>query len=245
MENEHRLPAKKPMDTFAPIHEIVIFHAAGPAKFHAQISDLHVIDGKTTRGGFRPLSEDAIRHILLAFQSMGTCRSGGVLPENVISTSPTGGVAWWLPAATRALCLTKDLEKSTGLKSGPYNWPPLLFLLSQSKATIYVLPSSERPGNDTPLFIPPFWNVQPSGDICFGSARYNTDSSIQDNMKSIETAFFDSYFSHIYGGGNRFSDESKLTLNSAWAQSKETPFPTEALRPFNMTVGDLLSKSNF
>lgn len=231
-------------DDFRAFAELVLYRSSGPGQrdyYAVKQAPLYEKEGQLVRGELRDLTEydvDTLRNI---FNSVGSTFVSGLLPENTLAAKPDGFI-WWTPAARRPLLLIDRLEKETGLESGIYNWPPLLFMANAGYRCVYALRENARPSEESEILMPPFWNVTKDGGICFGSARFENSRNAKELMGRMEKAFFDSQFSHVAGNENRF--EEGLNLQDAWEEARERAFPVEKVFSCG-TVGSLLSEFNF
>lgn len=231
---------------FQPLYEIAIYKAAGFGKefYHALAAKLHPRAEGVVRGPWRDLSESDVVALRGAFATMGGAASWGVLPERVLAVKP-GGCCWWTEAARRPLYLSDSLAEKTGLPvDAECHWPALLFVADMGRMLCFALPESRRPAPDTPLLLPPLWNINDTGGVCLGSARLTRRA--QDGadafVRDAEDAFFLSQFSHIYGNKARLD---RMEIQEAWHAAREGGFPVEAILPANMSLAHLLEDRNF
>lgn len=243
----------KPTD-FTPVAEVIIYRGKKVSTngtpllqdtmYHALVADIINTENGPARGAIKDITEEDVRTLRKVFNSLGSNMEIGLLPENVLATQP-GGFVWWLPAQKRPIAFTSDLSESVGIKNGTVvSWPALLFMAKANGGStkVFAMKESKRPTGETELYKPPFWNVQPHGSICFGSAQIDTDTNAVNFIHSVEEAFFLSQFSHMYGSSQRLK---KLTLDEAWKRATYKDFPSEQMLSADLTVNALLSHENF
>ena len=239
------MEAIKTPEQYKPVLNVVIYKTEldGKSYFRALSANLFECKGRVVSGAFMDMTEEDALALKKAFASMDGASLTGVLPERVLATNDNG-LSWWTPAARRPLLLTSSLAEETGLTSGAdYNWPPLLFASDRGSISVFVLKANQRPNETSRLGVPPFWNVAENGTICFGTARFETRCKAADFIDGVERAFFQSKFSHTTGSVARLKG---MTMNEAWAKSKNAPFPvSQVIEGRVPTVGDYLNSKRF
>lgn len=157
--------------------------------------------------------------------------------RNIISLSFNGklfsSLVWTLKAGRRPIFFTPDLN----IQNGEAAHPTLIFKLSERTVSVFASIDA-TPILESELFLPPYFNLGDTGYLCTGSAKMKFTSNVNDQMKYIEEAFFNSYFSHAGGGASKFSYNLPDFWNSIVNQDK--PFPAEKLLSLNKTVAEIL-----
>lgn len=153
-------------DTYQPITALVVYqrHTDGyisdnslPQFFITR----HNIHNDGTIGSGSPITEAFFRGLAESYSPIR------YIHERVIAQSPSV-IIWWRPASTVWL----NFSKQTGIKSGRYPLPPMVFALKLNGKTIYnwALRNNERPKPTTKLYCSPLYNVYDDGRCCMGNA---------------------------------------------------------------------------
>lgn len=102
-----------------------------------------------------------------------------VLPDCVLVWN--GDLAGWLSRRyARRMFFRNSGEVPTGLSGAEFSQPPLLWCASGQELTIRALSTNRRPTADTPLRIPPYWNVDGGTGRLRHSVRYPSRSKESD-----------------------------------------------------------------
>jgi hypothetical protein len=108
----------------------------------------------------------------------------GLIPENVIlaKDNPTDGLhlIWSVGESGRTLYFSK----SSGLATGRYPVPNLIFRYCRNVLQIFAT-STKKIGRQAPLFHAPFLNVYTTGNICMG----NVNVSGTERFENYRTLF--------------------------------------------------------
>jgi PRTRC genetic system protein B len=191
-----------------------------------------IVDGAPTLMAGSPVT----REQLADFVAAASKHTGnhGFVHERTIFTAP-GSVAWWAPAANRAIWFKAD--KPLGTRNGPAEHPALLFVAHCRDRFVFALATNERPTADTPLYQAPYFNVSNSGLICTGNVDIAPQPRADEVEKYENDEFFRSRFTHpnapklIAGDG----------ATRLWMDLLDgAPFPTDRLLPRNITVGAVI-----
>jgi PRTRC genetic system protein B len=93
---------------------------------------------------------------------------------------------------------------------------------------------------ETPLCHAPYFNVYPDGKVCMGNVRIviPKDCGLEQFMELWQSYFFNSYFSHLFGGhqpvkGNIIQLWQHLTLTGE-------KFPNKVLIPNKYMIKNLI-----
>lgn len=132
-------------------------------------------------------------------EGLGSNLRTELLPPNVLARTPDT-LVWWTPAKARRMFFSQ-FDKDLGPYSGrSFPHPALVFRVSGRQLRIRAISQSKRPDAATPLLIAPYYNTQENGLVCQGSMR-SPDGPFVESMKAWEEAFFESEFTHLWGGG--------------------------------------------
>lgn len=178
-----------------------------------------------------PVTNEALIDLMTAL-SQKLALSTELLPENVLSFSPSH-LVWWTPAQKRRVFFN---NKELGKKSSITPHPPLLFMIHNRTWFVFSLKENKRPDKNTMLFHAPYFNVYDDASICIGSAaipnRLTTTS-----IPEWERAFFESEFTHVNGRIKKASyprGEYAMWKDLLTGELKE--FPIEHLVSTKMTL---------
>lgn len=161
----------------------------------------------------------------------------GLLKSDVafLKTGNDGFAIWKTPLQRISLLFAESLE----IPCGEASVPALLWRANKNCLSIFAL-TNEDVDNDTLLYHAPFFNVYADGKVCMGNVpvKIPHDCSLEDFMQLWQGYFFNSYFSHLFGGhspvkGNIVQLWQKLIKNNK-------PFPTDKLIPNNITINKLI-----
>lgn len=156
-----------------------------------------------------------------------------LLPENVLSYSPTH-LVWWLPAGKRSVFFN---NKELGKRSAVLPHPPMLFLVINKQWFVYAMDANVRPSKETVLYHAPYFNVYDNGSICSGTAAIPNRLSTT-TIPSWENAFFDSEFTHVNGQIKKISHpDGEYAFWKAMLDGKYPEFPSELLVKAEMNLG--------
>lgn len=171
-------------------------------------------------------------------RGLGAMTRPEILPDNVLVRTPEM-LIWWTPAQRRRMLFsTADVLGAVSGRTFPQ--PALVFKVTRKELGIRALSANRRPVGDTPLSVAPYYNVNSDGLVCQGSMRAPAQATVA-SIPEWEKAFFDSEFTHIYGGG-RFTKHPgglpRLWTNLAAA----TRFPAAALVPAKETLAQFVER---
>ncbi len=165
-------------------------------------------------------------------RGLGAMTRPEILPENVLVRT-SGSLIWWSPAHRCRMFFRHD--DPLGVVNGkvlPH--PALVHKVRRREPWIRALSQSKRPTATTPLSVAPYYNVNAEGLVCQGTMRSPGDARVA-SMAQWEKAFFDSEFTHIYGGGQLTRHlGGAVKLWTTLAGSKH--FPTGHLAPERETL---------
>ena len=115
-----------------------------------------------------------------------------------------------------------------------FPFPALLFLADKDNLSVFILPSSRRPNQNTRLYEAPFWNVSKAGRICLPTGARNSFHT----MEEWEEIFYRSAFSH--SGGAAFKIGTVEKIFPKLVKDKKAKFPVKNCFLHKFKVGDLL-----
>jgi PRTRC genetic system protein B len=152
-----------------------------------------------------------------------------------LKTGNDGFALWRTPARQVKLLFTESLD----IPCGEANVPALLWKAGKTHLSIFAILDEDVDGN-TPLYHAPFFNVYADGKVCMGNVpvKIPNDCALEDFIRLWQEYFFNSYFSHLFGGhlpvkGNIVQLWQKLVKSNK-------PFPTDKLIPNNIPINKLI-----
>ena len=164
-------------------------------------------------------------------------KPAGLLPSNVLYINPyqSGYAVWYTPPQKIDLLFADSLT----IPNGKAHIPALLWKASKDSLYVYALKSSEY-DLGTPLYHAPFFNVYEDGRVCMGTVSINIkkDCLLEAFMRTWETYFFKSYFSHLFQG----HQPVKGNIIQLWQSLIGTrrKFPMKSLIKTNRTVKHII-----
>lgn len=162
----------------------------------------------------------------------------GIIPTNILHINPVakGSVLWYTKAQKRQLFFIDGL----GIPNGKANVPPMLWLATRNRLSVFALASDRRPSEKTPLHHAPFFNVYDKGNVCMGTINVDikNSASVEEFTSAWEYYFFNSYFSHLLGGNNPINGNCVAVWKDLIGTDKQ--FPIEVLKKNNFTLKKLL-----
>ena len=145
-----------------------------------------------------------------------------------------GKLLWYAPAKRREIFFSCQNKKLMAISGKEFPFPALLFLADKDTLSVFVLPSSRRPNQNTKLYEAPFWNVSKGGRICLPTGARNSFHT----MEEWEEIFYRSAFSH--SGGASFKSGTVEKIFPQLVKDKKSKFPVKNCFKKSFTVGDLL-----
>ena len=149
------------------------------------------------------------------------------LPENVLAYTPghdNGMIMWWRPAQVRLM----HFHKRTKMPSGVAPLPAVLFMADGASLRVWALVDNKRPGPNTQLYHPPFFNILGGSSMCMGNMKPPKVVRPEDIFK-WEGLFFDSAFTTDGQPILRKMDAKKLWRDLINKKAKR--FPIKHLAP--------------
>jgi len=161
---------------------------------------------------------------------------GLLSPDVVFLKTGNDGFAIWKSPPQRIKFLFTD---SLAIPCGEASVPALLWRAGKNSLSIFAM-MDEHVNGDTLLYHAPFFNVYADGKVCMGNVpvKIPNDCSLEDFMHLWQEYFFNSFFSHLFGGhtpvkGNIVQLWQKLMKN-------KKPFPIDKLITNNIPINKLI-----
>lgn len=178
------------------------------------------------------MSDEFIRKVMANFKIEASKISfGGYIPLNVIGYAEMlhcNTIAWRTSPQVQHLIFQKDLK----IPDGKYAIPGLVWIFGTS-LEMYAYQTWD--GEKTLLYWAPFYNVDKE-NVCLGTASKYVGNykalTFKDTMDRVQTAFFDSRFTHA--GNEDNVKNSFIGLFEKTLNQKE--FPYDYLVPAEITV---------
>jgi len=165
-------------------------------------------------------------------------KPAGLLPKNLLYFNPGyGGYAvWFTPKQYVKLLFSADL----GISCGMSNIPALIWKATKDGIGVYAILNEDEINSDTDLYHAPFFNTYNDGKVCMGNVAVNIPKNcgLEDFISQWQTAFFNSYFSHMMQNHNPV----KGNLVQLWKNLVGTgkAFPVKSLNPLNRKLKHLI-----
>jgi PRTRC genetic system protein B len=213
---------------------LLLYRSANHQYVYVTRHAARVVDGTPILLAGQP----ATRRQLASFIDAASKHTGqqGFVHERVIYSGPST-VAWWTPAGPRVVWFNAD--EPIGERHACTNHPALLFVAHGRARYVYALASNDRPDADTPLYRPPYFNVNNAGLVCTGNVDITAtpNASDVDHYENVE--FFRSRFTHI-NGTDLIADGDGAEL---WVNLLDgAAFPTDRLIPLKTTAAAAIKR---
>ena len=195
--------------------------------------------GGVALGEARDLTTEFIRRLA---QGLGTEAPAEVLPPTVLAW--TGDLSvWWTPRAVRRMYFRPNSEAPTGLSGEMFSQPPLVWKVAGAELSVRALRKNQRPSEDTPLMIAPYWNTDgDSGVVCQGSMRAPEAGGVA-SLGAWEQAFFQSEFTHQTGVKKLLAAKRGYFQTLEALKGGHQRFPTESLQPAGETLAQFIQRN--
>jgi len=156
-----------------------------------------IVAGKFSAG--MPLTKDTARNIFSSLESeLFKFSFKGILPKNLIYFNLKGNLnlIWYNHPKQYQLYF----DGKTGIESGKYPMPKLLFFLKDNCLRVFALHRADMLDNETPIYNAPMLNINSGGKVCMGTASINYDGFefYEDIMGYVEQQFFRSVFTESH-----------------------------------------------
>lgn len=195
----------------------------------------NITEGKMSAG--IPLTKKCVTDIFRAIVEDSEDLSEGyhgIIPKNLLFADSTTGrtsLIWYNPPMKRRMYFTKAL----GIPEGDIEVPGIIYEANENKLKVYCFKG--KVPKDI-LYHAPFFNVN-SHAVCLGSAKAKRPKSLTyvEAIEYWESMFWNSEFSHIYGGN---PIKGNLAVITKTCIEKGEPFPHSTLMKSNIKLKDLL-----
>lgn len=186
-------------------------------------------------GPATPISTNFLRELS---RELGAATKAEILPDNVLVRTPDM-LIWWTPSRPHRMFFRHD--DPLGAVSGrSFPQPALVFKVTSRELWIRALSADKRPTADTAMMVAPYYNVNAEGLVCQGSMRARSEASVA-SMLQWEQSFFDSEFTHIYGGG-RFTRHPGGLVDLWMKLASAARFPTRDITPAGETLAQFAER---
>jgi PRTRC genetic system protein B len=222
-------------DHFLPKFAIIGYEREDENYRNNHYFSYHEVAGTKLTAGM-PLTKDTARNIFTCLEGdLIKFRFKGMLPENLIHFDFKGNfqLLWYVHTKQRMLYF----DTKTGIQSGKYPLPKLLFKLEGNSLKVFALNRKDTLMDDTPLYHAPLLNIGSHGNVCMGNASMDYDGFeyYEDVMGFVEQQFFRSVFTETHH--NNLVDGNIVNVMK---QNFEKPlFNDEVLIANKMTLNQL------
>lgn len=153
----------------------------------------NIVGAKLTSG--MPLTKDTARNLFRCLEGdLIKFRFKGMLPKNLIHFDFKGNLqlVWYIHPKQHTLYF----DTRTGIASGNYALPKLIFKLEGNNLKVFALHRKDTLTDTMPLYHAPLLNVGRHGKVCMGNASMDYDGFeyYEDIMGFVEQQFFRSVF---------------------------------------------------
>ncbi|MET3981899.1 PRTRC genetic system protein B [Mucilaginibacter sp. UYP25] len=159
-------------------------------------------------------------------KALGFLNPKGLLPQNILYLKSTvDGYAVWRTEPQHVKLL---FTESLGIPSETAAIPALIWRASRNALQIFAI-ADGAVREETPLCHAPFFNVYADGRVCMGNVQIAIpkDCGLEQFITLWQDYFFNSYFSHLFGGHSPV----KGNIVQLWQSlcSTKADFPTDVL----------------
>lgn len=150
-----------------------------------------------------------------------------------------GPLLFWRPSIRRSIYFGRTLN----LESGIVTWPALVFLARPKELHVFAVNADQRPELDTPLLMPPFFNIYEDCRVCLGTTRAPA-TCWPDETQRWGEAFYKSEFTQAGAKDRLFLKRGSLA--AFWRSrpaAKTNGFPYKQLKGAGLTIRDLLRRA--
>ena len=188
-------------------------------------------EGAPYLGEAEPLTMEFLRTLSTG---LGVYVAPEILPASVlVRTSEL--LVWWAPAQHRILFFGEHSGAGSELNGKRYPVPPLVFKVESGRLSVRALDKDERPRGETKLKTAPFWNSNDAGEVCVGTMRIPESPGVEA-IEGWERGFFQSEFTHAYGGARLTSFPGGFLALCGRLAGSRKPFPVEYLTDARETL---------
>lgn len=166
-------------------------------------------------------------------------KPAGLMPGKVVYINPDiqhGYVIWRTPAVKTDLLFQENLR----IPNGNANLPAMLWKANLHELSVFALKDTDTLDLETDLCHAPFFNINESGQVCMGNVKLkiHRESRLEDFMSKWETAFFNSYFSHLFSGHSPVNGNIVQLWQSLIGTNKK--FPEKVLKTSRLKIKHLI-----
>lgn len=219
-------------DDFYPNMAFVVYMPKGDENTcyfeHAYIT-YNEIEEDYMVGAFQPTPVDVLSKLIDSVKYVYDTRSflqvdGNIMPKNVLLNTTSGSfpwVVWYRPKQ-----VTRFYYKGNhGEIDAEILMPNLVFELKNESVRIFAT-FTQNITTDTVLYRAPLPNLYEKNTVCWGSVNINgfLTGSLQNHIKGVEKAFFDSYFNDH---GVMKNDEKYFEYIKKMTKDHKLEFPKE------------------
>ena len=227
---------------YLPVKALVIQQKTG----HGHQSDFYIesydMDDKGRPINGHPLSVKESHALAKALQikekkAQGFLTPKGLMPAHVltVNSSSNGFAVWPTPPKKIKLLFIENL----GIPSAKAHIPALVWKAGKNSLQVFALNETQIT-ETTPVCHAPFFNIYADGRVCMGNVRIGIpkDCGLEQFMALWEDYFFNSYFSHLFGGHQPISGN----IVQLWQHLLKTgePFPSDVLINTKFQIKHLL-----
>lgn len=185
-------------DHFLPKFAIIGYEREDENYRNDHYFSYHEVAGTKLTAGM-PLTKDTARNIFTCLEGeLIKFRFKGILPKNLIHFDFKGNfqLIWYAHPKQRMLYF----DTKTGIPSGKYPLPKLIFKLEGNALKVFALNRKESLSDDTALYHAPLLNIGTQGNVCMGNASMDYDGFeyYEDVMEFVEQQFFRSVFTETH-----------------------------------------------
>lgn len=230
-----RVEAEK--DAPFKLDKAILVYKAGNGHAFATVHEVGKVGRKATILAGKAMSAQAA--LGLALDLSKSANRGGFVPKELLFQDGDT-LCWWVPPARRHVAF-KAKELGAPERGEVVSNPGLVFMVTGHRQWyVWAVKGGERPAEETPLFLAPYFNVSETGLICVGNVSL-PDGTTAERIAAWNDAFFNSFFTH--------SNTRKLLMYRGGAYAfwrdmldgKHHVFPERVLQPLGKTLKGVLS----
>lgn len=198
--------------------------------------ELHPINDRGRMEAAMPVTYEFMDSLVESYTDDRRNVPHGKIPANMLWCDTRKGherYIWYNPPGKRQMFFAGSLN----IPDGIFHVPGVIYKVSGGRLDIFSY-KGEKPVENSPLFLAPFFNVTGSS-VCLGNAALTPpeDMTFSKLLEYWEKRFWLSEFSHL--GGNRNPTGSNLV--SGTEKARANPFDENELNPMNKQLKDLLA----
>lgn len=219
------------------LDKAILVYKGGGGQAFATAHEVAKVGKKTVILAGKAMSAQAA--VELALELSKNAARGGFVPQELLFHDGDT-MSWWVPPARRHVSF-KAKELGADERGEVVSHPGLVFMASGRRHwSVWAVKGNERPNEQTPLFLAPYFNVSETGVICVGNVSL-PDGTAAERISAWNDAFFNSFFTH--------SNARKLVKYRGGAYAfwrdmlngKHHVFPERVLVPLGKNLKDVLN----